>query len=68
MGVKPIIGICDYCHNSNRQQLTRRGNEDLCNRCLEDRRSGATGSAVSKRQRDQKFIDDYKQVVGGAQS
>ena len=62
-----ILGICDYCSNANRQKLTRRGNEFLCNRCLEDRRTGATGSARTKQQRDQRFIDGYKQVVGGVQ-
>jgi hypothetical protein len=60
-----LLGICDYCQNSNRQKLTRRGEEYLCNRCLEDRRYGATGSAVAKRQKDMKFLDDYKNIVAG---
>lgn len=63
-----ILGICSYCSNPNRQKLTRRGEEYLCNRCLEDRRHGATGSAVAKKQRDEKFKDDYRSIVGGVRS
>ena len=58
-----ILGICDYCSNPNRQKLTRRGEEFLCNRCLEDRRKGATGSGITKRQRDMRFRNEYEQIV-----
>ncbi len=62
----PIQGICDYCRNTNEQKLTRHGEEYLCNRCLEDRQRGATGNAtITKRQKDQKFINDYKSIVRG---
>ena len=62
---RDILGICDYCQNSNRQKLTQHGEEFLCNLCLEDRKYGATGSGIIKRQVDQKFISDYKSVVRG---
>ena len=62
----PILGTCDYCHNSNRQQLKRLGDEYLCSRCYEDRRRGSTGGAtIAKRRKDQKFLNDYKSVVRG---
>jgi hypothetical protein len=65
MPAREVLGICDYCSNSNKQKLTRRGEEYLCNRCLEDRRHGATGSAATKREKDQRFLDGYRSVVGG---
>ena len=63
---KPILGTCDYCQNSNRQELKPYGDEFLCNRCLEDRRQGV--SAVIKRERDENFIQDLKSIVGGVQT
>jgi len=68
VGSNYILGVCDYCANPNTQKLTRRSEEYLCNRCLEDRRRGATAeTTIAKRQRDQKFINEHKSIVGGNQ-